>query len=77
MLFLPLLRCCRTGADADPSHIERIETTHHDHPIYIHHDSSMPMMVDATVINHSDAELELLESLVGRRPPFSANGYRY
>ncbi len=62
---------------ADPSHIERIETTHHDHPIYIHHDSSMPMMVGATVINHSDAELELLESLVGRRPPFSANSYRY
>lgn len=61
---------------ADPGHIERIETKHHDHPIYIHKDSSMPMMVDASVINHNDAELELLESLVGRWPPFSPNRYR-
>jgi hypothetical protein len=35
------------------------------------------MMVDASVINHSDAELEMLESLVGRWPPFSQGGYRY
>jgi len=62
---------------ADPTHIEHIETKHHDHPVYINNDSSMPMMVDASVINHSDAELELLESLVGRRPPFSQGGYRY
>ncbi len=61
---------------ADPSHIERIETKYHDHPIYIHNDSSMPMMADASVINHSDIELELLESLVGRWPPFAQN-YRY
>jgi hypothetical protein len=60
---------------ADPSHVERIETQHHDHPVYIHQDSSMPMMVDASVINHEDFELELLESLVGRKPPFAANGY--
>jgi hypothetical protein len=35
------------------------------------------MMADASVIDHSDAELELLENLVGRQPPFSAGGYRY
>lgn len=58
---------------ADPSHIERIETQYHDHPIYIYKDSSMPMMADAAVINHSDIELELLESLVGRWPPFTQN----
>jgi len=62
---------------ADPTHIEHIETKHHDHPVYINDDSSMPMMVDASVINHSDAELELLESLVGRRPPFSQGSYLY
>lgn len=62
---------------ADPSHIAHIETKHHDHPIYIHRDSAMPMMVDATVINHGDAELELLESLVGRWPPFQKSGYSY
>ena len=62
---------------ADPTHIEHIETTHHDRPVYINNDSSMPMMVDASVINHSDAELDLLESLVGRRPPFNPGAYRY
>lgn len=61
---------------ADPSRSERIATTHHDHPIYIYKDSAMPTMVDASVINHKDSELELLESLVGRWPPFSAGSYR-
>jgi hypothetical protein len=72
---------CYGAADlipaADPSHVEHIETRHHDHPVYINRDSSLPMMVDASVINHSDAELEMLESLVGRWPPFSQGGYRY
>ena len=72
---------CYGAADiaptADPSHVERIATKHHDHPVYIHSDSAMPMMVDATVINHGDAELELLESLVGRLPPFAQGSYRY
>jgi hypothetical protein len=62
---------------ADPSHTVEIETTHHDHPVYIHSDSSKPMMVDAAIINHSDAELELLENLVGRWPPFKTGSYRY
>ena len=62
---------------ADPSHIERIETKHHEHPIYIHHNSSMPMMADAPMINHRDDELELLENLVGRWPPFYQGGNRY
>lgn len=61
---------------ADPNHIERIKTKHHDHPVYINRESSMPAMVDATVINHSDIELKLLENLVGRWPPFT-EGSRY
>jgi hypothetical protein len=32
------------------------------------------MMVPAGVINHSDDELNLLESLVGRLPPFYGQG---
>jgi hypothetical protein len=28
------------------------------------------------VLNHTDAELELLESLVGRQPPFTGKGYK-
>jgi hypothetical protein len=51
-----------------PSSPERIETKHHDHPILIHNDSAMPMMAPASVINHTDAELILLENLVGRWP---------
>lgn len=54
-----------------PAAREIIRTHHHDHPIYIHDDPAMPTgMVPATVINHGDAELTLLENLVGRWPPF-------
>ncbi len=54
-----------------PEQATVIRTTHHDHPITISGDPSMPTsMADAKVINHSDAELILLENLVGRRPPF-------
>jgi hypothetical protein len=35
------------------------------------------MMVPADVINHTDAELILLESLVGRVPPFGGNPTPY
>jgi len=30
----------------------------------------------APVQNHTDAELELLEGLVARKPPFAGKGYR-
>lgn len=52
-----------------PEQTETIETRYHDHPVYLNADSSR-MMVPATVINHTDIELILLESLVGRIPPF-------
>lgn len=56
---------------AAPAEREIIRTTHHDHPLNIHKDKKMPkMMVPAAVINHTDAELTLLENLVGRWPPF-------
>lgn len=54
-----------------PAQQEIIRTRHHDHPIYINTDRTMPTsMVPALVINHTDAELTLLEALVGRVPPF-------
>jgi len=60
---------------AAPQEAERYSTTHHDKPMYIHNDMKMPkMMVPAGVINHSDDELKLLESLVGRWPPFYGQG---
>ncbi len=56
---------------AAPQQSETVITTHHDHPLYIHDDMKMPsMMVTAPVINHTDAELIMLENLVGRWPPF-------
>jgi hypothetical protein len=64
---------------ADPSQRQTLRTTHHDHPLWIGTDPQMPsMMVNAPVINHTDAELELLENLVGRWPPFYGNTtYKY
>ena len=59
---------------AAPDQRETITTRYHDHPIYLHA-SGEQMMVPASVINHTDAELILLESLVGRLPPFYNSGY--
>lgn len=60
----------------DPAHTESIETRYHDHPVYLHTDGSQ-MMVPAAVINHTDNELYLLESLVGRVPPFYGQARPY
>lgn len=65
---------------AAPQAWETVITTHHDHPLYIHDDPKMATtMVSAPVINHTDAELVMLENLVGRWPPFYGKvdtGYR-
>jgi hypothetical protein len=54
----------------DPAAAETVYTEHHDHPRYIY-PKGMPRMIEtAPVINHSDAELSMLEGLVGRAPPF-------
>ena len=56
---------------AAPDHLERLTTRHHDRPLLIHDRGNLPLLAEAAVVNHSDAELEWLERLVGRRPPFS------
>jgi len=59
----------------DPSQAETVRTRHHDQPRYIHA-KGMPRMIEkAPVINHTDAELVLLESLVGRKVPFDPSRY--
>jgi hypothetical protein len=59
----------------DPSQAETIRTRHHDQPRYIY-PKGMPRMIEkAPVINHTDAELILLESLVGRKVPFDPSRY--
>ncbi len=61
---------------ADPASRETVRTTHHEQPRYIMAKGAPQMLMRAPVINHTDAELEMLEALVGRRPPFAGKGYK-
>jgi hypothetical protein len=62
-----------------PAARETVNTTHHDAPRYIYAHGEMPikMITVAPVTNHSDAELIMLEALVGREPPFVGSGRQY
>lgn len=62
-----------------PEARETVNTTHHDAPRYIYAHGEMPirMIEVAPVINHTDAELIMLEALVGRKPPFVGSGREY
>ncbi len=50
---------------------ESYSTRHHESPRYIYGDGRGRAIVPASVANHTDSELILLESLVGRSPPES------
>jgi hypothetical protein len=54
----------------DPQARETVRTQHHEQPRYIMGKGAPQMLMGAPVINHTDDELILLESLTGRRPPF-------
>lgn len=70
---------CYGAVDIEPNatpgkHVE-YATTYHDRPYYIEGSGTAPM-TPARVINHTDAELTMLETLCGRRPPFyGRSGY--
>lgn len=55
----------------DPSARETVRTEHHDEPRYVMAHGAPQMIMGAPVINHTDAELTMLEALVGRQPPFA------
>jgi hypothetical protein len=55
----------------DPAHGETVRTMHHEQPRYVMAKGAPQMLMAAPVINHTDAELTFLESLVGRQPPFA------
>jgi hypothetical protein len=55
----------------DPSINERIVSRHHDAPRYVLRAGAARRIQPASFINHSDLEIALVESLVGRTPPFS------
>jgi hypothetical protein len=63
----------------DPSSKETVAATHHDKPLYITAKTSQSgtNVRPAGFINHTDQELMLIETLVGRTPPFvfPGNGY--
>ena len=61
---------------SQPSAAETVTTRHHEAPRYIMAAGAPQMVMAAPVINHTDAELILLESLVGRQPPFIGEGFR-
>jgi len=51
-----------------------VRTTHHESPLLLHDDGSSMRIEPGPFRNHSDAELIMLEALVGREPPFMRNG---
>jgi hypothetical protein len=59
----------------DPAARETVRTRHHEQPRYIMASGAPQMVMPAPVRNHSDAELEMLEALVGREPPFKGQGF--
>ena len=66
------------AAADDPSAREVVNTRRHEQPRYIMARGAPQMLTRAPVINHTDAELTMLEALVGRRPPFlSQPGYQH
>ncbi len=52
--------------------LETVKTTKHDSPRFIYPGDSERLIEPAPVINHTNEELIMLESLVGRSPPFAS-----
>lgn len=59
------------AATNDPASRDTIQSRHHDKPLYILRDAQAgKSILPAPFINHTDQELMLIETLVGRTPPF-------
>ncbi len=58
----------------DPSIAEEVATRYHESPRYLYPAGAAQRIVKAPVVNHTDAELILLESIVWRKPPFVEEG---
>lgn len=66
------------SATNDPSSKDSVESKHHDKPLYILANEQAGKNVRrAGFINHTDQELMLIETLVGRTPPFVFAGGEY
>jgi hypothetical protein len=63
------------AADKDEKSREQVVTTHHDAPRYIlSNETAGNNIRSAPMINHTDDELALIETLVGREVPFAFSG---
>ena len=62
------------AASADPRVRETVRTTHHESPRFIYGPGAPSLITRAPVFNHTDAELIMLEAMVGRKPPFVSSG---
>ena len=65
--------CYGTGelaSSARPDAPETVRTRHHEAPRFIRASGDGPLIETAPVFNHTDAELIMLEAILGRRPPF-------
>jgi hypothetical protein len=51
-----------------------VKTTHHEEPLLVNEVGGTVGIVPGPFRNHTDAELVMLESLVGREPPFMKSG---
>jgi hypothetical protein len=55
----------------DKESTETVAAAHHDKPLYILADEASGKNIrPAPFLNHTDQELMLIETLVGRKPPF-------
>ncbi len=65
-------------ANSDPTSRESVVATRHDKPLYIVADGAAGNNVrPAPFINHTDQELSLIETLVGRTVPFNFSNSTY
>jgi hypothetical protein len=51
-----------------------VKTTHHEQPLLLNDEGGVMRVEPGPFLNHSDAELVMLEALVGREPPFVRDG---
>ncbi len=54
--------------------VRNVKTGHHEQPLMLRDDGGVMRVEPGPFQNHSDDELILLESLVGRQPPFMKDG---
>jgi hypothetical protein len=51
-----------------------VKTTHHEQPLLLREEAGILLAEPGPFRNHTDAELIMLEALVGREPPFMGTG---